>query len=80
MTAPDTQTVRGTYATAATYRQSPDSARVVAFDLWLGRERAKARTEGWDACVSEGEACGHIGPHDAAELEARNPYRQEATR
>lgn len=45
------------------------------FDRWLAETVRAARAEAWDACVSEGEACGHIGAHDASELEARNPYR-----
>lgn len=31
----------------------------------------------WNECVSEGEACGYVGPHDASELEARNPYETQ---
>lgn len=42
MSTPDTNVVRATYATAATYRQSPDPERVVEFDRWLAGVKADA--------------------------------------
>lgn len=49
MSEPDTNVVRATYATAATYRQSPDPDRVAEFDRWLAGVKADAWDEGEQA-------------------------------
>ena len=76
MSEPDTNVMRATYATAATYRQSPDTARAAEFGLWLAGVKADAWDEGYRA-----------GSQDMSDLRAgrltfqtitSNPYRQEA--
>lgn len=51
MSEPDTNIMRATYATAATYRQSPDPERAAAFDRWLADVKSAARREGWRECA-----------------------------
>lgn len=50
MREPDTNVMRATYATAATYRQSPNPGRAAEFDRWLAGIKADAWDEGWEAC------------------------------
>ena len=45
MREPDTNVMRATYATAATYRQSPDPGRATEFDRWLAGVKADALRE-----------------------------------
>ena len=45
MREPDTNVMRATYATAATYRQSPDPGRATEFDAWLAGVKADALRE-----------------------------------
>jgi hypothetical protein len=73
---PDTATVRATYATVATYRQSPAPDRVAAFTRWLESERFAARAEAWD----EGwEAC-HAFMGRGIFPPCTNPHREPVDR
>lgn len=69
MSEPDTNVMRATYATAATYRQSPDTARAAAFDAWLAKVKADAWDEGYKDCFLSIDGSGW------RELED-NPYRK----
>lgn len=81
MSEPDTNVMRATYATAATYRQSPDPERAAKFDAWLDQVRADARREGladgWDEGEQDGRRNERVWIEDD---ETSNPYRLEATR
>ena len=66
MSAPDTATVRATYATVATYHQSPRPARVADFNEWLDRVRADAWDEGYNAWkndLRDGHTFRTVNPH-----------------
>ena len=69
MREPDTNVMRATYATAATYRQSPDPGRATEFDRWLAGIKADA----WDAGV-EAQMDAYEHGHDATD----NPYEEAA--
>lgn len=58
----DAAVVRATYATAATYRQSPDPVRVAAFDRFIASIKAEAWQRGYDAgeeCILDAENPDH---------------------
>lgn len=67
MREPDTNVMRATYATAATYRQSPNPGRATEFDRWLAGVKADAWDEGVEAQM---DAYGN--GHDATD----NPYEE----
>lgn len=73
---PDTNVMRATYATAATYRQSPDPDRAAEFDRWLAKVKAEAWDEGHDAATD----AAPDGVWPDAWIGAHNPYRQEVDR
>ena len=74
MREPDTNVMRATYATAATYRQSPDPGRATEFDRWLAGIKADAWDEGHDAATDE--APDGVWPD--AWIDAPNPYEEAA--
>lgn len=70
MSALDVATVRAVYATASTYRQSPNPDRMAEFDAWLDVVRAEAWDRGHGAPCDQwviDEMCREYHP---------NPYRR----